>query len=82
MDELIKQLLGESYCLDDELEELNYRGNPIAYWINDYEVRMVDLAKSILNKAAQADIRRGRFERSIVSGVFEICCTCFGSNII
>jgi hypothetical protein len=52
MDELIKQLLGESYCWDEELEELNYRGNPIAYWITDYEVRMVDLAKSILNKAA------------------------------
>ena len=51
MNELIKQLLGESYYWDEELQELNYRGNPVAYWITDYEVRMVDLAKSILNKA-------------------------------
>ena len=44
MNEQIKQLLGASYSWDDECNELNYYGNPVAFWITDYEASMVKLA--------------------------------------
>lgn len=44
MNEQIKTLLGASYSWDAECNELNYRGNPVVFWITDYEAAMVKLA--------------------------------------
>lgn len=49
MNEQIKQLLGASYSWDSECNELNYRGNPVAFWITDYEASMVKLAMQRCN---------------------------------
>jgi hypothetical protein len=33
----IQNLLGKSYGWDAELNELQYRGDPVSFWITDHE---------------------------------------------
>ena len=40
----IQNILGKSYTWDSELSELNYLGNPVSYWMTDYEAAAVKLA--------------------------------------
>jgi hypothetical protein len=42
----IQNLLGKSYGWDAELGELQYRGNPVSYWITDHEAAAVKQALS------------------------------------
>lgn len=43
----IKSLLGSSYDWDAETNELQYLGNPVAFWITDYEAEMVAKAAAM-----------------------------------
>jgi hypothetical protein len=46
MQSAIKSLLGKSYDWDAETNELQYRGNPVSFWITDHEAEMVQQAKT------------------------------------
>ena len=46
IEEYIQARLGRNYTWDAELEELQYRGHPIAFYITDYEARVVTEART------------------------------------
>ncbi len=43
----IKTLLGNSYGWDSETQELQYRGNPVSFWMTDHEAAMLAKAKEL-----------------------------------
>ena len=47
MNELIRAKLGKSYSWDVELDELNYRGNPLSHHnMTTYEINIVNECKA------------------------------------
>jgi len=47
LEKAIKALLGNSYGWDEETQELQYRGNPVSYWMTEYEEKRLAEAKRI-----------------------------------
>jgi hypothetical protein len=44
VEEKIQSVLGKSYTWDSELNELNYLGNPVSFWMTAHEAAAVKFA--------------------------------------